>query len=296
MNRALFFLLLSAVASGQQYVMSTFAGGVPPVTPVDASAVSIGDPPRVAVDSAGNAYFGSLHSLFKVDRRGSLVRIAGTGRAGLTGDGGPGMAAQLNYPVGIAVDSAGAVFYTERDVNLIRKVAADGSISTLPIDSLSSPMGLAFDPSGNLFVAEMGANAIRKIAPNGTITTFAGNGVPGFTGDGGPATCSFPQRTRRHGYRSRRQRLHRRHVQSPRAHGRNRREHLDRRRERLSSIFRRQRAGDLREHVSADRCRPRQRGQPLYRGPRKQPHPQSHATASFRRLPGTPAVCRLAMA
>src|SRR3954453_17061158 len=187
MNTALLFLLISAVASGQQYVMSTFAGGVPPVTPVDAPTVSIGDPPRVAVDPAGNVYFGSLHSLFKIDRRGSLVRIAGTGRAGLTGDGGPATAAQLNYPVGIAVDSAGNIFYTERDANLIRKVAADGSISTVPVDSLSSPMGLAFDAAGNLYVAETGANAIRKIAPNGTMTTLAGNGVPAFRGDGGPA-------------------------------------------------------------------------------------------------------------
>src|SRR3954452_7362061 len=130
MNRALLFLLLSAVASGQQYVLSTFAGGVPPVTPVDAPTVSIGDPPRVAVDSAGNVYFGSLHSLFKIDRRGSLVRIAGTGRAGLSGDGGPAMAAQLNYPVGIAVDAAGNVYYTERNANSIRRVNADGTIST----------------------------------------------------------------------------------------------------------------------------------------------------------------------
>src|SRR3954453_10354577 len=107
MNRPLLFLLISAVASGQQYVMSTFAGGVPPGTPVAAPTVSIGDPPRVAVDSAGNIYFGSLHSLFKVDRNGSLVRIAGTGRAGVNGDGGPAMAAHLNSPVGIAVDPSG---------------------------------------------------------------------------------------------------------------------------------------------------------------------------------------------
>jgi hypothetical protein len=52
--------------------------------------MAIGDPPRVAVDSAGNAYFGSLHSIFRVDRSGTLTRIAGTGRAGNSGDGGPG--------------------------------------------------------------------------------------------------------------------------------------------------------------------------------------------------------------
>ncbi|HSU68786.1 MAG TPA: hypothetical protein VLJ39_18035, partial [Tepidisphaeraceae bacterium] len=76
----------------------------------------------MAVDAAGNIYFGSLRSIFKVDRSGSLARIAGTGRAGLTGDGGSATAAQLNSPVGIAVDPTGAVFYTERDANVIRRI------------------------------------------------------------------------------------------------------------------------------------------------------------------------------
>ncbi len=187
MNRALLFFFFSAVASGQQYVMSTFAGGLPPANPAQAAAVSIGDPPRVAVDSAGNTYFGSLHSIFKLDRAGSLLRIAGTGHAGLTGDGGPATAAQLNYPVGIAVDAAGNVFYTERDANAIRKIAANGIITTLPVDGLSSPMGLTFDASGNLYVADTGSNTVRKIAANGAVSAVAGNGVPGFSGDGGPA-------------------------------------------------------------------------------------------------------------
>jgi uncharacterized protein (TIGR03437 family) len=187
MKRALLLLLLSVVASGQQYVMSTFAGGLPPATPAEAAAVSVGDPPRVAVDAAGNIYFGSLHAIFKVDRSGSLTRIAGTGHAGLTGDGGPATTAQLNYPVGIAVDATGAIFYTERDSNFIRRIAPEGAIATLPVADLSSPMGLAFDLAGNLYVADTGANAIRKIAANGSMTTVAGNGTAGFSGDDGPA-------------------------------------------------------------------------------------------------------------
>ena len=69
-----FFLLailcINEVSWGQQYVISTLSGGIPPATPSSAASDSIGDPPRVAVDSSGNVYFASLHSVFKVDTPG----------------------------------------------------------------------------------------------------------------------------------------------------------------------------------------------------------------------------------
>src|ERR1051325_2002936 len=165
--------------------MSTFAGGFPPATPTDALRASIGDPPRVAVDAAGSIYFGSLHSIFKVDRTGTLTRIAGTGRAGLNGDGVPSTVAQLNYPVGVAVDATGNVYYAERDGSQIRKIDSKGTITTLPVDALSSPKGLAFDGAGNLYIADTGNNVVRKFSPSGVLTTVAGNGAPAFSGDGG---------------------------------------------------------------------------------------------------------------
>ena len=66
------FLLCVTVLCGQQYVIFTIAGGAPPVTPAPAAGSSVGDPPRGAVDSAGNLYFGSDHSIFKVDSSGTL--------------------------------------------------------------------------------------------------------------------------------------------------------------------------------------------------------------------------------
>lgn len=186
MIRALLFAFLSFAASAQQYVMDTVAGGVPPATPAPAAGVSIGDPPRVAVDAAGNAYFASLHSIFRVDRSGTLVRIAGTGRSGLTGDGGAALAAQLRDPVGIAVDATGNVYFTERAAGQIRRVSADGGISTFAT-GLSNPMGLAFDAAGNLYVAESGAGVVRRFTANGDSTVVAGNGAFDFSGDGGPA-------------------------------------------------------------------------------------------------------------
>src|ERR1022692_4690096 len=143
------FLLLGGSIWAQQYVISTIAGGAPPATPSLAPTASIGDPTRLATDAAGNVYFGSLHSLFKVDAGGTLTRVAGNARPGNSGDGGPAATAQLNFPMGIAVDAA-----------------------------------------GNVFVADRDASVVRKIAANGNITTVAGNGTPGFTGDGGAAVSA----------------------------------------------------------------------------------------------------------
>src|SRR5436309_202736 len=98
--RSLSIFLLCGCALAQQYVISTVAGGAPPATPLPASRASIGDPARLAADAAGNIYFASLHSIFKVDAGGTLTRFAGTGRAGSSGDGGPALSAQLSFPVG----------------------------------------------------------------------------------------------------------------------------------------------------------------------------------------------------
>jgi len=203
MTRAPFFLsfFLAAAAFAQQYVISTFAGGVPPQTPALANNVSIGDPPKVAVDSAGNVYFGSSHSVFKVDGTGTLMRIAGNGRPGNTN--GPATSAQLLSPNGIAVDPQGNVFVADRDAHVIRRIAGgvmttyagtgtagflgDGGPASQAL--FNNPSGLALDASGNLYVADSGNNCVRRIASNGIITTFAGSPAIGaaYGGDGGPA-------------------------------------------------------------------------------------------------------------
>jgi sugar lactone lactonase YvrE len=190
MNRALLVIVFSSTAIAQQLVISTVAGGSPPPTPVSAPAASIGDPPRVAVDAAGNAYFGSLHCIFKIDRSGSLTRIAGTGRNGIAGDGGPALAAQLSYPDGIAIDAAGTIYFSEHLANLIRRIDAKGIISTLASGDLNRPSGLALDGSGNLYVADTGNNLVRRVAADGTLIAVAGTGAADSTGDGGRATSA----------------------------------------------------------------------------------------------------------
>jgi uncharacterized protein (TIGR03437 family) len=196
------YLLFSAALWGQQYVISTIAGGIPAPTPVAAVKASIGDPARVAVDAAGNVYFSSLHSVFKVDGSGTLTRIAGTGQPGYSGDGSAATNALLSVPMGIVVDGAGSVYVADLGASVVRKVAPSGIISTVAgtggagfsgdggpatAAQLNGPFGLALDSAGNLYIADSNNNCVRKISANGSISTVAGTTDRGFLGDGGAA-------------------------------------------------------------------------------------------------------------
>src|SRR5262245_12763971 len=93
-------VLLSSAATAQQYVISTVAGGAPPVTPVRALDLSI-NTHAAAADAAGTAYFTStLHCIFKLDADGIVTLVAGNSRPGYSGDGGPAVSAHLNSPLG----------------------------------------------------------------------------------------------------------------------------------------------------------------------------------------------------
>src|SRR5262249_18512555 len=119
--------------------------------------------------------------------------------------------AGIHEPVAVTVDAAGNRYLSDFSGNRIRKISADGSVTTVagggnstdgvgdggPATGarLSEPAGIAVDPGGNLFIAEHGRHRIRKVTPGGTIITVAGTGQAGFVGDGGPATraqLSFP--------------------------------------------------------------------------------------------------------
>jgi uncharacterized protein (TIGR03437 family) len=197
---SLFFL--GRISWAQQYFVSTLAGGVPPGTPAPAASQSIGDPSRVAVDKSGNLYFGGTHSVFKVDSSGTLTRIAGTGRSGNSGDGGPATSAQLTEPAGLVADPAGNVYFSDRGANVVRKISANGVITTIAGNGtagflgdggpairarLAAPMGIALDSIGNLFIADSGNNCIRRVDTDGNIATFAGTTEHAYSGDGGDA-------------------------------------------------------------------------------------------------------------
>ena len=136
---------------------------------------------------------------------GTISTFAGTGTAGFSGDNGPAIGAQLNSPGRVEVDSSGNVYISDTANNRVRKVAPDGTITTVagggalapsPTGDngpavnalLNQPRAIIFDPAGDLYIADSGNNRVRKVATDGIITTIAGNGTLGNAGDGGPAT------------------------------------------------------------------------------------------------------------
>ena len=134
---------------------------------------------------------------------GTIQTVAGGGSQTFSGDGGPATQAALNVPVDVFVDQAGNLFIADQYNNRIRKVAPDGTISTVAGTGvagfsgdggpavnaqLNTPTGIFGDSSGNLYIGDVANQRIRKVNASGMITTLAGNGSQGYGGDGGPAT------------------------------------------------------------------------------------------------------------
>jgi hypothetical protein len=136
-----------------------------------------------------------------------IVTYAGDGSFGFGGDGGQATAAALKLPTGVLLDNSANVFIADTGNNRIRKVAANGIITTVagngssgssgdggPATSarLSGPTGLAIDSAGNLYIADTGNNEVRKVTPTGIISTILGasNTNPQLSGPTGLAVDS----------------------------------------------------------------------------------------------------------
>jgi uncharacterized protein (TIGR03437 family) len=166
----------------------------------------------LAFDAAGNLFFAdsSNQRIRKLSPSGALSTVAGNGGLefisyGSIGDGGPASNAGFYYPGAVVVDAAGDVLIADTSNNEVRKVSPNGTITALagtgasgytgdggPATSarLAGPSGLALDAAGNLYIADNSNNRIRKVSPSGMITTVAGNGILGYSGDGGAATSA----------------------------------------------------------------------------------------------------------
>src|ERR1035437_4113543 len=138
----------------------------------------------------------------------TIATIAGTGGAGsFGGDNGLATSAQLNCPIGVAVDGAGNVFIADNlnhrirkidhATNIITTVAGNGTAGyngdnyAATSAELNFPYSVAIDNSGNLYIADQGNNIIRKVDHStGYISTIAGNGISGYNGDGISATSA----------------------------------------------------------------------------------------------------------
>lgn len=150
-------------------------------------------PREVVVDSAGAVYVADCnnHRVRKITADGKISTVAGTGSAGSGGDGGPATAAQLNLPLGVAVDSTGVLYISDHS-NRVRKVTTDGKISTVEGTgaTLRRPHSVAVDGADDLYIADTDNHRVQKVTADGTISTVAGKGTASFSGDGGPATSA----------------------------------------------------------------------------------------------------------
>jgi sugar lactone lactonase YvrE len=166
--------------------VSTFAGGREGFVDGAGSAAAFHTPSALAIDRGGNLYVADTgnHAIRKITPGGQVITLAGSGKPGFAD--GKGAGAQFNGPVGLAVDNAGIVYVADTYNDRIRRVAQDGSVSTvagtgLPSDADGTAMAAGFDTpaaiavaaDGTLYVADTGNDAIRKIGRDGRVSTIA---------------------------------------------------------------------------------------------------------------------------
>ncbi len=172
-----------------------------------ATEATLNTPAALAVDPMGNVYIADAfnHRIRQIAPDGAITTIAGTGEAGVTGDGGVAVDARLRSPLGIAIDGEGSIYIADTYNHRIRKVTPDGVISTIagtgesgfggdggPATqaALAYPTSVAVAADGAIYIADTRNHRVRKLAADGTLTTVAGTGAAGFSGDGGPATIA----------------------------------------------------------------------------------------------------------
>jgi streptogramin lyase len=172
-----------------------------------ASQASLNMPYEMAWDHAGNLFIVELanHAVRRVDAKTRIIStIAGTGKQGFSGDGGPAKEAQFNQPHSLAFDPAGDLYVCDIMNHRVRKIdmktgiistwSGTGEAKTAPDGSpiagspLHGPRALAFGGDGKCYLALREGNALLLLDPKAnTIKRVAGTGKSGFTGNGGPA-------------------------------------------------------------------------------------------------------------
>ena len=175
-----------------------------------ATSAQLGSVLDIALDSSGNLLIAdsSAAVIRKVIQAGTISTVAGTGNPGYAGDGGVATSAEIR-PDAIAPDTKGGYYILQKSNFVVRYVTSTGTIRTAvgtgvsgppgnggPATSatLNGPQGIALDPSGNLYITDQaslsGGGNIRRVDTQGIITNFAGNGLAGGAGDGGPSTSA----------------------------------------------------------------------------------------------------------
>ena len=164
-------------------------------------------PTGVAVTAGGGFLVvdAGAHNVRRVSASGTITRVAGTGTAGGSGDGGPAFMAQLNTPVDVATLPDGGFLVTEYEGQRIRRVSAAGVITRVAgtgtagfsgdggaatAARLNKPVGVSTTADGGFLIGDSLNGRVRKVSAAGTITTVAGSAMRGYAGDGGPAALA----------------------------------------------------------------------------------------------------------
>ncbi len=163
----------------------------------------------VAIDTDGSVVVAlqTIHRVVRLRTDGVAETIAGTGVAGVDGDGGDARSAELNRPVYVDVDAAGRVYITDAGNERIRRIDVDGVITTVAgtgVSGFSGDGGLATTATlrqvfsarahplvdGGFVIADLGNQRLRAVDAAGVIQTIAGTGARAFSADGSLATVS----------------------------------------------------------------------------------------------------------
>lgn len=171
-----------------------------------AAAARISYPGAIAVDGSGNVIFADtrIYRIRRVAPDGIIRTIVGNGTRGDRAEGVPGTNAQIGNVGGIAIDPNGVLYFTDTTYHKVRKMTADGTVSTVAgtvsgfsgdgglatAARLSSPEAIAIERDGSLLIGDSGNGRIRRITAGGTISTVAGSDLAVEIADGMQANAT----------------------------------------------------------------------------------------------------------
>ncbi len=161
-------------------------------------------PSGITIDGFGSVIISDTGNsrVRAVQTSGNIAPFAGVNVQGYSGNFSNALSAQFTTPTGLCAGPDGSTYIADTGNHMLRHVSLDGTISAVagtgyqgytgdggPALSarLNAPRGCAVDIIGDIFIADTANHAIRLVTPDGNISTIAGNGNPGFSGDGGPA-------------------------------------------------------------------------------------------------------------